>query len=203
MRYYESASAKRWLALSILFGAAALAIWAYVTFGISTPEAAFGQRWISVEIVLFNLPAGLIPGVPVSIPMQFKPVTGFAVLSFLWFAAALQSLRRQFALTSSAARQAIGIAAFLLCMVAGYELAWNFSLWSARLAFLGSNPALSFNEIVDTVAFQSSYYPVNLVFSTKLFAAALFMGIYTLYYLHGLDRNEVPRRQQVDSTPRQ
>ena len=187
MRLYESASAKRWLVLSIVFGVTALSIWGYVTFIVTTPETAFGQRWISVEIILFRLPPGVIPGVPVSIPVQFKPVTGFAALSFLWFAAALQSLRAQFNLTSPGARQLIALGAFLLCMVAGYELTWNFSLWSARLTFLvGSNPDLSFNEIIDTVAFQSSYYPVNLVFSTKLFTSALFMGIYTLYYLHTL-----------------
>jgi hypothetical protein len=196
MRYYESASAKHWLALSILFGATALVIWGYVTFWISTPEAAFGQRWVSVEIVLFSLPPGLIPGVPVSIPIQFKPVTGFAALSFLCFATVLQSIRAKLNFSSPSTKHAIGIGAFLLCMVAGYELAWNFSLWSARLAFLGSsNPALSFNEIVDTVAFQSSYYPVNLVFSTKLFAAALCVGAYTLYYLHGLDNDEVLKRR--------
>ena len=190
MRYYESAEAKRWLALSMVFGAAALAIWAYVTFWVSTPERAFGQKWVSVEIVLFSLQAGTIPGVPVRIPLQFKPVSGFAALSFLWFAAALQSLRGQFNLTSPSTRQVIGIAAFLLCMIASYELAWSFSLWCARLSFLGSDPSLSFDEIVDTVAFESSYYPVNLVFSTKLFASALFMGIYTLYYLRGLESRQ-------------
>jgi hypothetical protein len=198
--YHKSASAKYWRALSVLFGAAALAIWAYVTFWISTPEAAFGERWVSVEIVLFSLPSGLIPGVPVSIPIQFKPVTGFAALFFLWFAAGVQDLGRQLNLTSPSRKQAIGIGAFLACMLTGYELMWSFSLWSARLAFLGSNSARSFNEIIDTVAFQSSYYPVNLVFSTKLFAAALFMGFYTLYYLHRLESKEAPKREQGNSS---
>ena len=200
MVYSRSGSAKYWLALSVLFGAAALVIWAYVTFWIFTPEAAFGQRWVSVEIVLFSLPSGLIPGVPVSIPIQFKPVTGFAALFFLWFAAGLQGLGRQLNLTSPSKRQAIGIAAFLVCMITGYELMWNFSLWSASLAFLGPNSSRSFNQIIDTVAFQSSYYPVNLVFSTKIFAAALFMGFYTLYYLHGLESKEAPKREQGNSS---
>lgn len=193
MRLYESASAKGWLFLSILFGVGALAIWGYVSFWVSTPETIFGEKWVSVEIALFKLPPGFIPGVPVGIPIQFKPITGFALLSFLWFAAALQSLRGQFDLASPTTRQLIALGAFLLCLVAGYELAWNFSLWSARLAFLGSNPDLSFDEIVDSVAFHSAYYPVNLIFSTKLFASALFIGLYTLYYLHSLEVSTTAR----------
>ena len=153
MRLYESSSARVWLFLSILFGVGALAIWAYVSFWVSSPETIFGEKWVSVEILLFELPRGFIPGVPVSVPIQLKPVTGFAALSFLWFAAALQSLRAQFNLLSHATKQLIAVGAFLLCMVTGYELIWNFSLWSARLAFLGSNPDLSFDQLVNTVAF--------------------------------------------------
>jgi hypothetical protein len=190
LRVIESAESRRWLALSAIFAAAALIIWGYVTYHVNSPETAFGQRWVSVEIVLFFLPPSLIPGVPVSIPIQFKPITGFAVLLFLWWATLLLSLRDRLSLASASARRAIEIAAFLTCMIAGYELTWNFSLWSARLAMLGASPAASFNEMVDTIAFQSSYYPVNLVFITKLFASILFIGAYTIYCLHGLEQTK-------------
>ena len=188
MRYFETVQSKRWLALSVLFAVTALIISGYVTYGLASPETAFGQRWVSTEVVLFALPAGLIPGVPVSIPMQFKPITGFSILLFLWWAALLLALRDRLNMTSSSTRQVIGMIAFLMCMITGYELTWNFSLWSARMSLLGANPAISFNEMIDTIAFQSSYYPVNLVFITKLFASLLFVGIYTIYSLHGLER---------------
>ena len=187
MRYFERVQSRRWLVLSALFAVTALIIWGYVTYGLSSPETAFGQRWVSTEVVLFALPAGLIPGVPVSIPIQFKPITGFSILLFSWWATLLLALRDRLNMTSSSTRQVIGVIAFLMCMIAGYELTWNFSLWSARLCLLGANPATSFNEMVDTIAFQSSYYPVNLVFITKLFASLLFVGIYTIYSLHGLE----------------
>jgi hypothetical protein len=188
LTYFETVQSKRWLALSVLFAVTALIIWGYVTFGLSSPETAFGQRWVSVELVLFVLPPGLIPGVPVNIPVQFKPITGFSILLFLWWGTLLLALRDRLNMTSPSTRQAIGVIAFLSCMITSYELAWNFSLWSARLSLLGANPAASFNEMVDTIAFQSSYYPVNLVFITKLFASLLFVGIYTIYHLHGLER---------------
>jgi len=192
MRLYEGEVAKRWLAASILFGAGALAIWVYVTFLKGVPETAFGQRWTGIEITLFRLPSGSIPGVPkdVSLPLQFKPITGFTFLAFLWFASAFQSLRLQLESMSRFKRDAIMVVAFLFCLVTGYEFIWNFTIWSAKLAYLGVTSLVPFNELVDATAWESFYYPVNLVFITKIFGCAFFMAIYTIYYLHQMQAAE-------------
>ena len=184
MAFYKSTSEKCWLTLSILCGLSALAILLQVTFGMQTVESAFGQRWVSTEIILFHPLAGSILGVPATVDLviQFKPITGFMAFSFLWFATAFQSLRtplnwmmNQFPIIHGM----INLAAFLLCLIAGYEVAWNFTAFGAVLASMPNTVA--FNKIVDGATFQYASYPVNAVFATKMFTTALFIGIYTLY----------------------
>jgi hypothetical protein len=188
MGLYADSAARKWLVISVLFGAATLAIWLYVTFGVSMLETAFGQRWTSVEITLIRLPLGSVPGVPedVELPLQFKPITGFMIFSFLWFIAACQSLKPQFEVMSSLKREVVMTLAFLLCLVAGYELVWNFMAFGAILASMPN--AVAFNKTVDSVAFEYSYYPVSAVFATKMFSCAFAIGVYGIYFLRSLQK---------------
>jgi len=188
MGFYKSASDKCWFLLSLIFGFTALAILLQVTFGMQTVEAAFGERWVSTEIVLAHLPVGMIPGIldTVSLPIQFKPITGFMAFSFLWFASAYQSLRPPLTRMMSRfpmSRDVIALAAFLLCLISGYETIWNFMAFGAMLASMPN--AEAFNKVADSITFQYTYYPVNAVFATKMFWLALLMGAYTLFSIRG------------------
>lgn len=188
MGLYTDSQSRKWLAFSVMFGAAVLALWAYVTFGVALLETAFGQRWVSVEIVFLRLPLGSIPGIPkdVELPLQFKPITGLMIFSFLWFVAACQSLKPQFVSISSLRKEAVTMMAFLLCLVAGYELVWNFMAFGSILASMPNTTA--FNRTVDSVTFEYSYYPVSAVFATKVFSALFAMAVYAVYFLRGLEK---------------
>jgi hypothetical protein len=188
MGVYANSSARKWLGVSIVFGAAVLALWAYVTFGVSLLETAFGQRWVSVEIVFLRLPLGSIPGIPkdVELPLQFKPITGLMIFSFLWFVAACQSLKPQFTSMSSLRKEVVTMMAFLLCLVAGYELVWNFMAFGSILASMPN--AVAFNKTVDGVTFEYSYYPVSAVFATKVFSSLFAIAVYAVYFLRNLEK---------------
>jgi len=164
-------------------------IWSYVTFAVPIPETAFGQRWTGIEITLLRLPSGSVPGVPkdVQLPFQFKPITGFTALAFLWFASAFQSLKPQLESISESKKDALILVAFLFCLVTGYEFIWNFTIWAAKLAYIGLASSVPFNELVDVATWESFYYPVNLVFATKMFGCVFFMAVYTIYCLHRID----------------
>ena len=190
MGLYEDSATRIWLAISIVFGAAALAIWLYVTFGLAFSEAAFGQRWTATEITLFRLPLGSMPGVPedVELPFQFKPVTGFTILAFLWVVAAFQSLKPQFASMPSSRREVIVMVAFLVCLVAGYEFIWNIAMWFTKLAYMGPISSMPFKELVDTVTWETFYYPVNLTFATKMFGCVFAIAVYAIHFLARLEK---------------
>jgi len=190
MGLYQDLATRMWLVVSIAFGAAALAIWIYVTFGVSFSETAFGQRWTGIEITLFHLPLGSVPGVPenVGLPIQFKPVTGFTILAFLWVVAALQSLKPQFTSMPPSRREGILMVAFLFCLVAGYEFIWNIAMWFTKLAYLGPISSVPFEELVDTVTWETFYYPVNLTFATKMFGCVFAIATYTIHFLTGLKK---------------
>ena len=164
-------------------------IWSYVTFAVPIPETAFGQRWTGIEITLLRLPSGSVPGVPkdVQLPFQFKPITGFTALAFLWFASAFQSLKPQLESISESKKDALILVALLFCLVTGYEFIWNFTIWAAKLAYIGLASSVPFNELVDAATWESFYYPVNLVFATKMFGCVFFMAVYTIYCLHRID----------------
>ncbi len=190
LRLYREPAARNWLFLSIVSGCFALAIWVYVTFSVPLLETAFGQRWTSTEIALFRLPLGSVPGIPgnVELPIQFKPVTGFTIFAFLWFVAAFQSLKPQFTSMPSSRRAVIVMGAFLVCLVAGYEFIWNFGIWIAKLAYLGPTSSVPFKELVDATTWESFYYPVNLVFATKMFGCVFAMAAYTIHFLTDLKK---------------
>ena len=188
MNFYKRASERYWFVLSTIFGLSTLAILLKMVFGTSVVETAFGERWVSTEVVLFHIPVWLIPGVSVDSAIQFKPITLFMAFSFLWFATGFQSLKpslnsmiNRFPMI----RGVIIVMAFTICLVAGYETIWNFIALGAVLSSLPNTVA--FNKVVDSVVFQYTWYPVNAVFATKMFSIALFIGIYTLYAIREMN----------------
>ena len=80
-----------------------------------------------------------------------------------------------------------------------YEIFFNFMLWSAlevlanNCGAVGCNPDLLYNS------FPSLRNPLSLTFSTKIVTLVFAMCIYSLYYLHRIDR-EIERKSPTPAT---
>jgi len=106
-----------------------------------------------------------------------KPVTYLSASSLLAWLFGLESLRGRFLRASEYVIRLTLILATFFAFVSGYELIWNFSMWSAQVAL---EPSRSPDSLVNI--YPNPKFPVNFVFATKMFAAMFFAAIYTLIF---------------------
>ena len=80
-----------------------------------------------------------------------------------------------------------------------YEIFFNFMLWSAlevlanNCGAIGCNPDLLFNS------FPSLRNPLSLTFATKVVTLVFALSIYSLYFLHRVDK-EIDKRSPTPAT---
>lgn len=150
----------------------------YGIMALGNPPANIGQQFVLTEF----------PPTSISPWLFAKPITWFSYASFLYWAFGLESQRKHFLNFKDATRRFLFVITAVIAFGALYEIFFNFMLWGALEAVTaGGNPDLLNNIYPDL------RNPLNLTFATKIVTLVFAMSVYSLYYLHRIDK-EVERR---------
>jgi hypothetical protein len=115
-----------------------------------------------------------------------KPITWFAYLSFVYWAAGLESNKNHFLKLSPKVRNMLFLGTALVAFASFYEIFYNFMVWLA-LEVLTTN-CRPFPCNPDQVAsIFDLRSPLNLVFATKIVTTAFGLSMYSLWFLHRVD----------------
>lgn len=171
-----------WSILSWGSGIIALAFMAF--YGISAlgnPTANVGQQFVASEYLFA------------------KPITWFSYSTFLYWTFGLEAQKSHFLNYSDRTRRFLFIVTALIGFGALYEIFFNFMLWGALEVRACS---LQNCNQLDVLAYAFQNVPVNLVFDTKIVILVFGLSMYSLYFLHRVER-ERERRNPVPAFPRQ
>lgn len=173
-----------WSVLSWTSGIIALAFMGYYgIMALGSPSATIGQQFVLSEFPPSNIS-----------PWFFgKPITWFSYATFLYWAFGLEAQRSHFLRFSGRTRRFMFVITALIAFGALYEIFFNFMIWSA-LEVLNNNcgqPPCNIDLI--TSPFPSRATPLNLVFATKVVVLVFGLSMYSLYFLHRINR-EIERR---------
>jgi hypothetical protein len=179
-----------WSVLSWASGMVAMAfIGYYGLLVIGNPPSVIGQEFVLTEF----------PPTSISPWLFAKPITWFCYASFLYWAFGLEAQRKHFLRFSDGTRRFLFVITALIAFGAFYEIFFNFMLWSAlevlanNCGSVGCNPDLLFNS------FPNLRNPLSLTFATKVVTLVFSMAVYSLYFLHRVDR-EVEKRSPTPAT---
>jgi hypothetical protein len=179
-----------WSVLSWASGIIALTfIGYYGILVIGNPPSVIGQQFVLTEFP------------PPSISPWFfaKPITWFSYASFLYWAFGLEAQKKHFLRFSEGTRRFMFVITAVIAFGAFYEIFFNFMLWSAlevlanNCGAIGCNPDLLFNS------FPSLRNPLSLTFATKVVTLVFALSIYSLYFLHRVDK-EIDKRSPTPAT---
>jgi hypothetical protein len=171
-----------WSFLSWSAGLTALAFIVY--YGLqATTNPQIGIQFVSAEW----------PN-PAIFPLYAKPITWFAYLSFVYWAAGLESNKEHFLKLTPRFRNFLFLASALVAFASFYEIFYNFMVWLA-LEVLTTNCVPSPCNPDKLASIFDLNSPVNLVFATKIVTTAFGLSMYSLWFLHRVDV-ETERRNQ-------
>ena len=57
-----------------------------------------------------------------------------------------------------------------------------------KACYMGPISSMPFKELVDTVTWETFYYPVNLTFATKMFGCVFAIAVYAIHFLARLEK---------------
>ena len=152
------------------------------TFIVYPTERTYGERfvldhlWLRTPIYNFH----------------FKPITIFVVFGLIFWVCGIESLRTPLSTTSFFFKRIIFIVSFVFFFVFFYEVLHAFVFWSAAYA-------INLGEVDINMVYSDSPagIMVNYNTMTKFFTLILFLSLYTLYFFHGIMKNEtVSQRKQ-------
>jgi len=175
-----------WSMLSWGSGLLAMAfIGYYGILALGNPPSVIGQQFVLTEFP------------PTSISPWFfaKPITWFSYASFLYWCFGLEAQRSHFLGFSERTRRFLFVVTAVIGFGAFYEIFFNFMLWSA-LEVLANNcapvgPPCNPDQLFNM--FPNLRNPLSLVFATKVVTLIFAMSMYSLYFLHRVDR-EIEKR---------
>ncbi|MEM3387295.1 MAG: hypothetical protein QXN08_06460 [Nitrososphaerales archaeon] len=181
----EEREDQRFRALYLTIGLLSLALvvgliaYAGLEFFLHRSEGV-GDSLVHIQSKPFEFPE------PEYFPIYAKPVTWLYVgMVLCWFS--VLELNKSRLLKYSMFRLSIfRLIAFVVFCVSAYEVLYNFSIWSALMAY----QATTGNIIPDVLLNKSPNpeTPWNLVFATKLFTALSAISAYTLWYLYRIEQ---------------
>ncbi len=185
----ESFLRRRWSVLS--WGSGVLAMSFILYYGLQ----ATTNPQIGAQFVLSEWPSPTI-----SPYFYAKPITWFVLFSFLYWTFGLESNRDRFLRMSPRTRRFLFIATATVAFGAFYEIFFNFMLWSALMVVIQTCETPPCNPDLIANSFPSLRNPINLVFATKVVTTVFGLAIYSLWYLHRIERDL--EQQHWSSGPR-
>ncbi len=129
-----------------------------------------------------------------------KPITWFVLFSFLYWTFGLESNRDRFLRMSPRTRRFLFIVTATVAFGAFYEIFFNFMLWSALMVVIQTCETPPCNPDLIANSFPSLRNPINLVFATKVVTTVFGLAVYSLWYLHRIDRDL--EQERWSSAPR-
>ena len=173
-----------WSLLSWASGIIALTFMGYYgILALSNPPSVIGQQFVSAEFP------------PQSISPWFfgKPITWFSYASFLYWSFGLEAQRQHFLRLSERTRRFLFVVTALIAFGALYEIFFNFMLWSALEVLANNCTTPPCNPDFASNPWPNLRSPLSLTFSTKVVTLVFALAVYSLYYLHRVDK-EIDRR---------
>jgi hypothetical protein len=146
-----------------------------------------GDSLVHIENKPFEFPE------PEYFPIYAKPVTWLYVGIVLCWFSVLELNRSRLIKYSMFRLSVFRLITFVVFCIAAYEVLYNFSIWSALMAY----QATAGNIIPDILVNKSPNpeTPWNLVFATKLFTALAAISAYTLWYLYRIEQAIKARKE--------
>jgi len=169
---------RRWSILSWGSGAIAMAFTIYYGLQATT------NPQIGIQFVLAEWPDPSI-----SPYFYAKPITWFMIFSFLYWTFGLESYRERFLRMSPKTRRFLFISTATIAFGAFYEIFFNFMLWSALMVLTQTCPIAPCNPDLVANSFPALRNPVNLVFATKIVTTVFGLSVYSLWYLHRIEKD--------------
>ena len=119
---------------------------------------------------------------PEYFPIYAKPITWLYVSVITFWFSLLESGKDRAKKYSNFRMSIFKIVSFMGLTISGYEILYNFTIWSALMA----SQAIAGNIIPDILVNSSPNpnFPWNLVFATKMFTASFAIAAYSLWFIH-------------------
>ena len=166
---------KIFAAISIIAGLVTLmiAIWALTKYPFEQVE---GERFVRDEIQVLPILGGI----------YFKPITIMMVSIFVCWACALEALREKLTGLPPTLKRLIFISFCVVALVFGYEVMWNFLMWTSAHIINPNLPLDSLNQQLNPTIVE----PKNFVYVTKRDTIVLAIGLYSMLFFHENARKE-------------
>jgi len=169
---------RRWSILS--WGSGVIAMAFIIYYGLqATTNPQIGIQFVLAES----------PDPSISPYFYAKPITWFMIFSFLYWTFGLESHRERFLRVSPKTRRFLFISTATIAFGAFYEIFFNFTLWSALMVLTQTCPAPPCNPDLLANSFPALRNPVNLVFATKIVTTVFGLSVYSLWYLHRIEKD--------------
>ncbi|MFQ5710455.1 MAG: hypothetical protein ACE5GD_01610 [Candidatus Geothermarchaeales archaeon] len=123
---------------------------------------------------------------PPPFPLYAKPITYFAFFFALGWMFGLEAIKDVVKEWPKNLITLIFILTGFFAYFMGYEILFNFMLWSTLISISSNNGKLEVNPDLLANSFPNPSMTWNLVFATKIFTVLFFVSIYTMYFLVSL-----------------
>ena len=128
-----------------------------------------------------------------------KPITWFSYFGFLYWAFGLESNKQRLTNLSERWRRFAFIITAFVAFGAFYEIFFNFMLWSALEVLSNNCIQQPCNPDILNNIFPALRNPVNLVFATKVVTMVFGLAVYSLWFLHRIEK-ETEKQKLITDT---
>lgn len=173
-----------WSVLSWASGIVALTFLGYYgILALSNPPSVIGQQFVLAEFPPQNIS-----------PWFFaKPITWFCYAAFLYWSFGLEAQKSHFLRFSDKTRRFMFVVTAVIAFGALYEIFFNFMLWGALEVLANNCSVPPCNPDFASNPWPNLRTPLSLTFSTKVVTLVFALSVYSLYYLHKIDK-EIDRK---------
>ncbi len=151
-----------------------ITIWAFAKYPF---EQAEGERFVKDEIEVLPILGGI----------YFKPITIMMVSIFVCWLCALEALRERIMGLPTTLKRLTFISFCVVALVFGYEVIWNFLMWTSAHIINPNLPLDSLNQQLNPTIVE----PKNFVYVTKEYSLVFAISLYSMFFLHENTRKEV------------
>ena len=131
--------------------------------------------------------------VPHQLFFKMKPITWFVLFFISGWIIFFETEQDKINRILSTKRRFLYILTFILIFISGYEVIYNFSLWSGLMAvssILSTTTENLYNWNPDLLVnpYPNPNMPINLVFATKIVYLIFFLSVYTNIYINKMEK---------------
>ena len=140
-----------------------------------------GDTLVNINGKPFEIPS------PEILPIYAKPITWMYVFVLIGWFSFLEINKEKFKKISAFKLGILKMLAFLIASISIYEVFYNFSTWSALMSQQATMGIINPDSLVNQA--PNPEYTWNLTFATKFFTILTIIGMYSLQYIHRMEKN--------------